>query len=255
MQNVNILAVQPHLTWENTTENLRHLAQLISSDVDYDIVVLPEMFATGFTMQPEKYAQSMDGQAVQWMKELSKKRAVCGSLSIVEDGKYFNRLIWAENGEVRAHYDKRHLFSHGKETQHYSAGNEKLVMDYKGIRIALFVCYDLRFPVWCRNTEHAELMIFVANWPHVRISAWDKLLQARAIENQCYVLGVNRVGEDGNGIYHSGNSALIDARGECLWKSENSEIAKALPIDFQPLRDFRMQFPVLEDMDLFTVKK
>jgi omega-amidase len=253
MQHLNILAVQADLLWENAEGNLRHLAHLLGDAHDVDVVVLPEMFATGFTMKPEKFAQPMDGPAVQWMCSQSEGRAVCGSLSIVEEGQYYNRFLWAEDGEIKYSYDKRHLFGYGNEPKHYVAGDTLLILEYRGWKIQPFVCYDLRFPVWCRNTAGVDLQLFVANWPQVRIAAWEKLLQARAIENQCFVLGVNRVGEDGNGIYHNGNSLLSSPRGEVMWKSEMEETATKLKLDQGPLLDFRGQFPVLNDRDDFSI--
>lgn len=254
MSNLNILAVQPDLVWENSTQNLRHLDHLLEGHDGADLMVLPEMFATGFTMRPELHAQSMKGEAVSWMLEVSKSRAVCGSLAIKDGDNYYNRFIWAEDGKIRAHYDKKHLFSFGNEPKHYTPGNQRIVLNYKGVNVLPFVCYDLRFPVWCRNVEKADIMLFVANWPQVRIHAWDTLLQARAIENQCYVLGVNRVGEDGNNVYHNGNSACIGFKGDVLWKSENAEAAKLLQLDIQILNDYRSQFPVLADMDSFQIE-
>ena len=253
MQYLNILAVQADLLWENAEGNLRHLDHLLADRNDIDVIVLPEMFATGFTMKPEKQAQTMQGEAVQWMCRQSAGRAVCGSLSIEDQGQYYNRFIWAEHGEVKYTYDKRHLFGYGNEPKHYTAGEQLLIFEYKGWKIQPFVCYDLRFPVWCRNTTGVDLQIYVANWPQVRIAAWEKLLQARAIENQCYVIGVNRVGEDGNGIYHNGNSLLCSARGDVMWKSEQEEAAVVLKLDKGPLLDFRAQFPVLNDRDGFSL--
>ena len=250
---MKILAVQPDLVWENSAENLRHLEVLISDAGPCDLVVLPEMFATGFTMNPKKNAANYDGEELAWLRRISKGRAVCGSLSFEEKGNYYNRLFWVENGEIKGEYDKRHLFTHGAEQRHYTAGSEILHIHYAGLRILPFVCYDLRFPVWCRNTTGAELMIFVANWPQVRIQAWMKLLVARAIENQCYVLGVNRVGEDGNGVYHNGASTLVNPWGDIQYSAADKESATVLDLDFTALHEYRRQFPVLEDADRFTI--
>lgn len=253
MQSLNVHLVQADLIWENSSENLRHLEHLISA-ISEGIVILPEMFATGFTMKPEIHAQSMDGEAVNWMKKMSHGFAICGSLSIVENNRYFNRFIWAERGEIVATYDKKHLFSYGSEPKHYTAGNNKITLNYLGWKIAPFVCYDLRFPVWCRNTDESDLMIFVANWPNVRNAAWEKLLQARAIENQCYVVGVNRVGEDANGIYHSGNSMICDPWGEILKCNKNSETILSMKLNAEKLMEFREHFPVLNDRDHFKIE-
>ncbi|MBS3914254.1 MAG: amidohydrolase [Bacteroidetes bacterium] len=253
MQHLKLYLVQANLTWENSTENLRHLGHLISGIPENSLIILPEMFATGFTMKPEKYAQKMDGEAVKWMCENSTNKAICGSLSISENNSYFNRFLWAENGEIKAGYDKRHLFTHGSEMKHYTAGTVKITVEYQGWKILPFVCYDLRFPAWCRNTEQAELMLFVANWPQVRIKAWEKLLQARAIENQCFVVGVNRVGEDGNGIYHNGSSMVCDAWGEILVNKHDNEEVIHMELNPEKLMEFRRNFPVLEDADRFEI--
>lgn len=251
MQPLKIRLVQTDLFWEDSEANLRYLTGPIDKAVEGEVVILPEMFATGFTMQPEKYAQTMDGPAVKWMKRHSRNRVLCGSLSIEENGKYYNRFIWCENGEVKYTYDKHHLFSHGAEPQHYTAGNKRVLIDYLGWKIMPFVCYDLRFPVWCRNTDEVHLMIFTANWPEVRIQAWEKLLQARAIENQCYVAAVNRIGDDGNGIAHNGSTMLINPRGEVMEKRNDTEIALHCELDGESLLEFRKQFPVLDDRDMF----
>jgi omega-amidase len=254
MQPLNIYMVQADLAWENSEANLKHLDHLISEVPTDSLVLLPEMFATGFSMQPEKVAQAMDGEAVNWMLKQSENRAICGSLAIAENGNYYNRLLWVENGKIKAVYDKKHLFTHGRESRHYASGNNKICVEYRGWKICPFVCYDLRFPVWCRNTEQAELMLFVANWPQVRIKAWEKLLQARAIENQCYVAAVNRVGEDGNGIYHNGSSMVCDPWGEILVQKTDQEGIIPIELHAEKLMEFRMQFPVLDDRDNFELK-
>ncbi len=253
MRNLKIHLIQAHLAWQDSDANLKHFEALISPIEKDGIVVLPEMFATGFTMQPEVYAQSMDGEAVQWMKKHSKNRVVCGSLSTHEKGKFYNRFIWVENGEIKYTYDKRHLFSHGSENEHYSPGNKQICIEYQGWKIQPFVCYDLRFPVWCRNTDEAHLMLFVANWPTVRISVWEKLLQARAIENQCFVAGVNRLGADGSGIEHNGNSMFVDAKGTVLGKQIDIEMVITKELNFESLLEFRNEFPVLFDRDNFNI--
>lgn len=254
MQPLSVYLVQADLVWENAEENIRHLDHLLQGIPDGALVLLPEMFATGFSMNPARVAQDSNGPAIDWLKRISAGKAVCGSLSFKENGKYYNRLIWAENGEVRAVYDKKHLFSYGKEQRFYESGTERICVDYRGWKILPFVCYDLRFPVWCRNTEEAELMLFVANWPQVRIKAWEKLLQARAIENQCYVAGVNRVGEDGNGVYHNGSSMVCDARGEILAHKTDEEAVICIDLDPNSLMEFRQSFPVLKDRDGFEFR-
>jgi predicted amidohydrolase len=253
MQTLKLRLVQSDLVWEDSEANLRHLTGFIDRPEEGEVVVLPEMFATGFTMQPEKFAQTMDGAAVKWMKRHSKNRVICGSLAIEENGQYYNRFIWFENGELKAVYNKHHLFSYGAEPQHYKAGNEKILIDYNGWKINPFVCYDLRFPVWSRNTDEAHLMIYTANWPEVRIAAWEKLLQARAIENQCWVAGVNRVGDDGNGIPHNGSTMLCNALGEVIEKRNNCEAAVKVSLTFGELMELRERFPVLKDRDAFSI--
>lgn len=253
MQPLNLRLVQADLVWEDSEANLRHLTGFIDRPVPGEVVILPEMFATGFTMNPEQHSQTMEGPAVRWMLRHSRDRVICGSLSVEDNGQYFNRFIWCENGTVRAIYNKHHLFSHGAEPLHYTAGSERISIMYQDWKILPFVCYDLRFPVWCRNTEEAHLMLFAANWPEVRITAWQKLLQARAIENQCWVAGVNRVGDDGNQIPHNGSTMLCDFRGEVVEQRIDTEAAISVTLDPAPLLQFRAQFPVLSDRDNFAI--
>jgi omega-amidase len=253
MQTLNIRLIQTALFWENSSKNLGHLSKLMLGGIPEEIVVLPEMFATGFTMHPELYAQTMDGETVTWMREKSMHRVVCGSLSIKENGKYYNRFIWCENGEIVAQYDKKHLFTYGNEHSHYTAGNKHVIIEYKGWKIQPFICYDIRFPVWNRNTHEAHIQLYVANWPERRIYAWETLLKARAIENQCYTIGVNRVGKDGHGVPHNGNSAVYDFMGQTVEHGENHELAMFVSLEPQPLVDFRAQFPFLKDKDSFNL--
>jgi omega-amidase len=219
MNELNISMIQTALFWENPAENLKMFDEKIHSITEpADIILLPEMFTTGFSMNPKGIAETWDGRALQYMKEWAKKKnaAICGSLMFEDEGKYYNRLIWMSSDGKFHHYDKRHLFGLGVEDKTYTPGDFQLLIEYRGWKIKPLVCYDLRFPVWCRNTEGYDLLLFVANWPERRILAWKSLLVARAIENQCYVAGVNRVGDDGNGIYHSGDSMVIDPKGEIL---------------------------------------
>lgn len=253
MQPLTLHLIQADLAWENETENIRHLTRLAESTTADSIVILPEMFATGFTMKPENFATTMGGKAVQWMLSLSVDRVVCGSLAVEEGGKFYNRFIWAQNGEIKGVYDKRHLFGHGNEHRHYTSGSRKLQMEYRGWKIAPYICYDLRFPVWSRNNNKTDLMIFVANWPQVRIKAWKRLLQARAIENQCFVAAVNRVGEDGKGIFHDGQSAIADPWGEWIKPPSDGEQVITSVLNPEILIEFRNQFPVLDDQDEFRI--
>jgi predicted amidohydrolase len=225
------------------------------------IVVLPEMFSTGFSMTPESFAESMEGNTVQWMKKIaaSKKIILTGSIIIEENGHYFNRLIWMlPNGQF-GYYNKRHLFAYGEEDKHYSAGNQRLIASVNGWKVNLMVCYDLRFPVWSRqhfdlhhNFEY-DILIYVANWPEKRSTAWKTLLQARAIENQCYVLGVNRIGKDGHDIYHSGDSMVIDPLGDILYHKAHGDDVFTITLDKDHLSNIRDRFPFYRDADDFEL--
>lgn len=254
--NLRVTLLQSKLHWENIDANLQMFEEKISSIEGTDIILLPEMFSTGFSMKPELFAEEMNGKAVTWMRTMAeqKKAVICGSGMIKENGKYFNRLIWMQPNGVLLTYDKHHLFSMGDENNHYAAGNEKLIIDYKGWKICPLVCYDLRFPVWSRNTDNYDLLLYVANWPERRIHAWKSLLVARTIENQCYTIGLNRVGEDGNNIYHSGDSSVIDMKGEILFQKSNDEIIHTIELSKSDLDNYRKEFPVLNDRDEFEIK-
>lgn len=229
-----------------------------------EVVILPEMFSTGFSMNPQKLAETMNGPSVAWMKDISsrKKIILTGSLIIEENGLYYNRLLWVQpNGKI-GHYDKRHLFAFAGEDQHYAAGDKRLIASVKGWKINLQVCYDLRFPVWARqsNAPHHpqilpeyDMLIYVANWPDKRSIAWKTLLQARAIENQCYVVGVNRVGNDGNNIYHSGNSTIVDPLGNILYQHADNEDIFTCMLEREVLEKARNQFPFWKDADHFII--
>jgi len=230
-----------------------HLSQTMPNS----LVVFPEMFSTGFSMNPEKVAETMQGETVQWMAEMSKDRMICGSLSIQEDGLFYNRFLAFYQGEKVAQYDKRHLFSYGGEHEVYQAGSETCVFTFQGFSVAPFVCYDLRFPAWIRKTMlesapvYPDILLFVANWPSARIAAWDVLLKARAIENQSYVIGVNRVGNDEKGIAHNGHTQVIKYDGEYLLEPHQREAIAHVVIEKSPLSMFRDRFPFLSDADGF----
>ena len=233
-QSLTITVLQTNLYWEDKTANLHMLEQKINNITDKtEIIVLPEMFSTGFSMKPEILAETMEGETLQWMKRVAaaKKIVLTGSLIIKEsptDGqgdKYFNRLIWMLPNGHYGIYDKRHRFAFAEEDKHYTAGDKRLIASVKGWKINLLVCYDLRFPVWSRQQSQTsepeyDLLIYVANWPEKRITAWKTLLQARAIENQCYVVGANRTGKDGKDINYSGDSMIIDPLGEILYQKK-----------------------------------
>ncbi|HBK70487.1 MAG TPA: amidohydrolase, partial [Flavobacteriaceae bacterium] len=211
MKNIlKITIIQSELVWENSAQNRQVFLEKIKSISEVvDLIILPEMFTTGFTMNPEKVAETMDGETIHWLKYLAKEKntAITGSLIIKEGNKYYNRLVFVHpTGEIKT-YDKRHTFTLAGEDKIYTAGNKKLIVAYKGWKICPMICYDLRFPVWSRNTDDYNLLIYVANWPKPRITAWSTLLKARAIENMSYVVGVNRIGADDNGHEYSGNSA------------------------------------------------
>ncbi len=250
--------IQTSLFWEDKGANLDMLAKKILSIEEYtEVIVLPEMFNTGFSMQPKKFAETMDGPTVEWMLRLSaeKKAIITGSLMIQEGEQFFNRLIWMlPNGEL-GYYDKRHLFAFAGEDQHYTAGNKRLIASVKGWKINLQVCYDLRFPVWARQQgEEYDVLLYVANWPEKRNHAWKTLLTARAIENQCYTIGVNRVGMDGNNIAHSGDSLIVGPLGEVLYHCAFNEDVFTITLQKDELTNTRAQFPFWKDADFFQIQ-
>jgi predicted amidohydrolase len=251
--------IQTNLFWENKAANLAMLEEKILSIKDKtQVVVLPEMFSTGFSMQPNLFAETMQGETVNWMKKIAAKKRVIltGSLMIEEDGNYFNRLIWMlPNGQI-GHYDKRHCFAYANEDKHYKAGNKKMIAQVNGWKINLQVCYDLRFPVWARQQKDDlfDAIIYVANWPTKRSYAWKSLLVARAIENQCYVIAVNRVGNDGNNIEHCGDSMVINPLGEILYHKQGDEDIFTITLDKTMLEEIRNKFPFWKDADEFALK-
>ncbi|MCO5291866.1 MAG: amidohydrolase [Chitinophagaceae bacterium] len=262
MNNLSFTLIQTHLHWEDKVANLQMLQQKIESiSQKTEIVVLPEMFSTGFSMNPAKLAETMTGDTVQWMKNIAgrKKLILTGSLIIEEAGKYFNRLIWMLPNGQYGHYDKRHLFAYANEDEQYSAGSKRLIASVNGWKINLQICYDLRFPVWARQSpadnEEAEfdVLVYVANWPQSRATAWKTLLRARAIENQCFVIGVNRIGNDGNNIYHSGESTVVDPLGEVLYQKADEEDIFTISLDKERLAAVRSRFPFWKDADKFKI--
>ena len=258
MKDLKITTIQTSLHWENVDENLLHFSKMIDGVEASDIIVLPEMFTTGFTMSPDKLAEEHAGKGLQWMQQKAKEKnaVIVGSISVKDNGNYYNRLYWAKPDGTYEFYDKRHLFRMGNEHQHYTAGNKKLVLEYKGWKICPLVCYDLRFPVWSRNKKENtyDVLIYVANWPEVRSYPWKQLLIARAIENQSYVIGVNRIGEDGNGIAHSGDTSMINPRGEIISKTQpHQDKAETVALSYTYLQDFRKVFPVMLDGDDFDI--
>jgi len=265
MSTLTVTLIQTNLHWEDKAANLAMLCDKINGIKERtEIVVLPEMFSTGFSMRPEALAETMDGPTVSWMRETAaaKRIILTGSFICKEEQEgtiqYYNRLLWMlPNGQYGV-YDKRHRFGYAGEDNHYTAGNKRLIASVKGWKINLQVCYDLRFPVWARqqprlDSPEYDLLLYVANWPERRSHAWKTLLQARAIENQCYVVGVNRVGNDGNAIYHSGDSLVADPLGEVLYTCKDAEDVHTIVLEKTHLDDIRKRLPFLKDADDFQL--
>lgn len=253
---MKIALIQAPLVWENPEENRKYFKDKINSiQEEIDLVVLPEMFSTGFTMHSENVAETMEGETISLLKSLAKAKntAITGSLIIRENGKFYNRLVFVfPSGEIR-NYDKRHLFSLAGEEKVYASGTEKLIVEYKGWKICPLVCYDLRFPVFSRNVEEYDLLIYVANWPTQRIQAWNILLKARAVENICYTIGVNRIGEDGNDHPYSGNSQVVDFLGNYLLEPQISEEIFIVDLDKNKMLKTRQKLGFLNDKDSFSL--
>ncbi len=249
--------IQTALSWENPSENRSLLQEKINSISQYvDIIILPEMFTSGFTMNPEKVAETMQGETISWLKNLarSKNCAITGSLVIQENGKYFNRLVFVfPSGEIQ-HYDKRHLFTLAGEDKVYTAGSDKLIVKYKGFNICPLICYDLRFPVFARNVEDYDVLVYVANWPKPRVNAWDILLKARAVENMSYVIGVNRIGSDNNNLEYTGHSQVVDFLGNYIQEPQENEGIFIVEFDKEKLNETRQKLPFLNDKDSFEIK-
>ena len=254
--NLNIALIQSDLFWENVNSNLFNFGKLISNINGADIILLPEMFNTSFSPKSSHLAESMDGKTISWMKDISKAKgcAIVGTLMVNEDEKVFNRLVWVSKNETIYTYDKHHLFSLIKEEKYISKGKERIIVELEGWKICPLICYDLRFPVFSRNDVEYDMLIYLANWPVKRIDAWDTLLKARSIENQCYTIGVNRVGEDGNEIPFNGHSKVFDAFGNELFSaSENKEEVLQFEISLDDLKLKRRQMNFLQDRDNFSL--
>jgi omega-amidase len=253
MQDLTVTLVQTHLAWEDIDANL----DLFDTRVDgiqgpTDLIILPEMFSTGFSMRTQALAEEMTGKAVAWMraKAAEKNAVITGSVMVADGGRYFNRLVWARPHGDPPTYDKRHLFRYAGEEKIFTPGDRHLTTEIKGWRIRPFICYDLRFPIWVRNLNLAyDLAVFVANWPTRRAAHWRALLRARAIENQAFIAAVNRVGTDGNGSDFSGHSALIDPAGQVLFEEENTACTPTLQLKRKTLEDYRSRFPAWMDAD------
>jgi len=257
MKNLNIALIQADLYWENTNKNLEHFAEKIAKvNSKVDLFILPEMFSTGFSMNAEMLAESPNGLTLKWMQGIAKEKsaAITGSVIIEEDGKYFNRLYFVFPDSTYKVYDKHHTFTLAKENETYTAGKERLIVEYKGWKICPLICYDLRFPVWARNTVDYDLLIYVANWPKTRIQAWDILLQARAIENMTYCVGVNRTGLDGNNYEYTGHSAVYDSLGQAMFDHKlETEFTKVITLEKEHLTESRNKLKFLQDRDKFTL--
>ncbi|WP_284651139.1 nitrilase family protein [Flavobacterium terrisoli] len=253
---MKVALVQTSLTWENPTENRSHLSQKINGFLEeVDLIVLPEMFSSGFTMNLKTIAETMDGETVSWLQHLAKAKdcAITGSLVIEENGNYYNRLVFVfPNGDIKT-YDKRHLFTLAGEDKVYTAGKEKLIVDYKGFKICPLICYDLRFPVFARNVENYDLLIYVANWPKPRVNAWDILLKARAVENMSYAIGVNRIGSDNNNLEYVGHSQAVDFLGNYLIEPNENESVSIVTLDKEKLLETRGKLAFLDDKDKFEL--
>ena len=249
---MRISIIQMDLAWADVDENIRRADAAVDSMPGSDLYVLPEMFSTGFCTVPEGIAEKADGQTLQWMKTKASEvnAAIAGSIAVREDGKYYNRFCFVQPDGTVSFYDKKHLFTYGGEHEHYTAGDRRVVVEFKGVRILLEICYDLRFPIWSRNHGDYDMILYVASWPSVRVGAWKSLLVARAIENQCYVAGVNRVGTDPSNEY-SGDSMVIDPYGKVVVSCEDgTESVASAEIDMEMLEGFRKKFPVLNDSDV-----
>lgn len=254
---LTVYGVQGEIVWEDPTANMEVIEKVINDlRIIPDILVLTETFSTGFTNTVENCAESMDGVTVAFLKEKAQNNnmAICGSMVIKEKGNYYNRFIFVHPDGGIDHYDKRHLFTMSQEDKVYSAGNDRVVVAYKGWRILLQICYDLRFPVWSRSKDDYDLILYTANWPKVRHHVWESLLKARAIENQTYVFGLNRTGSDPNGIEYYGQSVFVDPKGVLMNVPNCNNTIVSMALSKNELLDFRTSFPVLNDRDDFELK-
>ncbi|MCH7657955.1 MAG: amidohydrolase [Bacteroidetes bacterium] len=255
---LKITIVQTNIHWENKNENTEMFSRIIRNMAqNTDLVILPEMFSTGFSMQPALLAEYINGPTVSWMSKIAREynAVITGSIIIREKNKFLNRLIWMPPDGNLKYCDKRHLFRMGEETQYYSRGNKKLITSWKGWRFRPLVCYDLRFPVWSRNRNDYDMLIYVANWPEARRKVWKNLLVARALENQVYVVGVNRIGVDGRDISYAGESMIVNPRGNIVSEiSAHKESVETISVSLDDLITFREKFPVHLDADNFRIK-
>ena len=254
---MKIAVIQIPLVWEDSKLNRAYIEHKINTlEEGTDLIVLPEMFTTGFTMQPDRVAETMQGDTVIWMQSLAKAKncAITGSLVITEEAKYYNRLLFVFPSGAIQYYNKRHLFSLAGEDKSYTKGTQKLIVEYKGWKICPLICYDLRFPVFARNVEHYDMLLYVANWPTIRMQAWDTLLKARAVENMSYVVAVNRVGKDQKEYDYSGHSQVIDFLGDYLIAPQETEGVFYTQLVKETLLQTRKKLAFLNDQDPFEWK-
>jgi predicted amidohydrolase len=251
---LRVTMVQTELAWQDPVANRHRLAAHFRGLMGHtDLVVLPEMFSTGFSMDAGSLAEDMDGPTVGWMREEAAALGcvITGSLIVREQGRCYNRLVWARPDGTTGHYDKRHLFRIASEQDHYAPGAQRLVVELKGWRVCPMICYDLRFPVWSRSRNDYDLLLYIANWPQRRAHAWSTLLRARAIENLSYVVGVNRIGKDGNGATYAGDSVALDFLGQSLSSEGGGDRVETAVLDLESLRSHRQSFPAHLDADRF----
>ncbi len=256
MQDLTVTLIQAPLDWEDKSANLHRFDQhLATLDGKTDLIILPEMFSTGFSMQPKPLAEAPTGPTIGWMAEKAQQTGavIVGSLIVTENGAFYNRLIWMQPDGQSLFYDKRHLFTLSGEDRDYQPGNKKLIATLNGWKVCPLICYDLRFPVWSRNTHQYDLLLYVANWPEARRKAWISLLTARAIENQAYTIGLNRIGEDGNGLKYTGDSLAIDYAGDSLLQVTQQEGAYTLQLNYASQQTFRKKLAFLADQDPFKI--
>ena len=253
---MKVALFQTKLAWEQPETNRKFIEEyFLNEATDFDLFVLPEMFTSGFTMHPEKISETMQGETISWLKKLAKLKncAITGSLVIHENDNYYNRMVFVQpSGKIDA-YDKRHLFTLAGEEKVYTKGNEKAIVNYNNWNICIQICYDLRFPVFARNVENYDLLLYVANWPKVRIMAWDALLKARAIENMTYTIGVNRIGTDANALEYTGHSKIIDFLGNEILSCESESGVFIIEIDKNQQTQTRQKMNFLNDKDAFQL--
>lgn len=254
-KDIDISVVQPDVHWKDTRSNLNHYNKILATQYNTNLILLPEMFNTGFCTEPASLAESMDGPSINWMKQTASKLhcSIAGSLIISEKQQYFNRLIYVDQSGKCEWYDKRHLFRMGNENSNFTAGDSKLIISLEEWRISFNICYDLRFPVWSRNQDDYDILINCANWPAARDDAWQILLKARSIENLCYIIGVNRTGKDGNGISYIGHSMAVNPEGSIIKEAGESPELFTFTLSWKALSDYREKFPAWKDRDHFNI--